>query len=272
MVSKPSRLGEVVQQFDRQSEVMPRLKWFADAERARELLAFAGLRPGERVLEVGCGPGFVLAEADAAELVVGVDVSPKMLRGAAARAPRARVVRAAVERLPFSAGCFDLAYCRSVLHHVLDPEAMVREMTRVVRGGGRVVVNDSVSSENRRESENHNRMERLRDPSHGRMIPPSELIALFRRAGLDVVQVRAHRYARDVEEFVDVTSPEPAVRAELSRLFRGWIARDESGLFVREEDDRIRFDHVQWTVLGIRRSLASGATGPPVRTLREHAA
>ncbi|HKW43618.1 MAG TPA: class I SAM-dependent methyltransferase [Thermoplasmata archaeon] len=251
-MARRSRLGDVVQQFDKQSEVMPRLKWFADAERARELLAFARLTRGERILEVGCGPGFVLAEATAAALAVGVDVSPKMLRAAASRAAHARVVRAAVERLPFSDHRFDLVYCRSVLHHALEPEAMVREMARVTRVGGRVVINDSISSENRQEAGNHNRMERLRDPSHGRMVPASELIDLFHRARLRVAEVRAHRYARDAEEFLDVTSPEPSVRAELLRLFRGWTDHDESGLFVRYERGRIRFDHTQWTVLGVK--------------------
>ena len=251
-MARRSRLGDVIQQFDKQSEVMPRLKWFADAERARELLAFARLSPGERILEVGCGPGFVLAETKAAALAVGVDVSPKMLHAAASRAAQARVVRAAVERLPFSGNRFDLAYCRSVLHHALEPGAMVREMARVTRTGGRVVINDSISSENRREAEHHNRMERMRDPSHGRMVPASELIDLFHRAGLRVAEVRAHRYARDADEFLDVTSPEPSVRAELSRIFRAWADHDESGLFVREESGRIRFDHTQWTVLGLK--------------------
>src|SRR5688572_10844730 len=192
------RLRAVVRQFDRQSEVMPRVKWFADVERARELLAFARLASGENVLEIGCGPGFVLAEAGATGRLVGVDVSPKMLDAARGRAPNAQGVRAAVEHLPFVDGVFDLAYCRSVLHHVLDPAPMIREMARVVRPGGRVVVNDSVSSENPRESKNHNRMERLRDPSHGRMLPPTELVSLFLRAPLRIVQVRAHRYRRDV--------------------------------------------------------------------------
>jgi ubiquinone/menaquinone biosynthesis C-methylase UbiE len=231
---------------------MPRVKWFADAERARELLAFARLASGENVLEIGCGPGFVLAEAGATGRLVGVDVSPKMLDAARGRAPNAQGVRAAVEHLPFNDGVFDLAYCRSVLHHVLDPAPMIREMARVVRPGGRVVVNDSVSSEDPRESKNHNRMERLRDPSHGRMLPPNELVSLFLRASLRIVQVRAHRYRRDVEEFLDIAAPKPAAREKALRLFHEWASHDVSGLFVRNEGERIVFDHTQWTLLGIK--------------------
>lgn len=251
-MADPSRLRTVVQQFDRQSEVMPRVKWFADAERARELLAFARLAPGEKVLEVGCGPGFILAEAGAAGCLAGVDVSPKMLQAARERAPNAHGVRGAVERLPFHDGIFDLAYGRSVLHHVLDTRSMVREVARVVRPGGRVVVNDSVSSEDPRESKNHNRMERLRDPSHGRMLPSTELVGLFLRNGLQIVQVRAHRYRRDLQEFLDIAAPETAAQEKILRLFRAWTSHDVSGLFVRKEGERIVFDHTQWTVLGIK--------------------
>lgn len=252
-MADPARLRIVVRQFDRQSEVMPRVKWFVDPDRARELLVFAQLAPGERVIDVGCGPGFVLASASAAGQLVGVDVSEKMLETARERAQSARVVRAAVERLPFSDETFNLAYCRSALHHVLDPEAMLREMVRVVRSGGRVVVNDSISSEDPRLAENHNRIERLRDPSHGRMLPPSEVIGLFRRVPVDIVQVRAHRYRRDLEEFLDIAGPETRARDEVTRFFRAWTSRDESGLLVRREGGRIVFDHTQWTILGIRR-------------------
>ena len=252
-MADPDRLQTVVQQFDKMSDVMPRVPWFADADRARELLAFAGLAAGENVLEVGCGPGFVLAEVGSAGRLVGVDVSLRMLASARERAPNVLAVRAAVERLPFSDGAYDVAYCRSVLHHVLEPASMIHEMARVVKRGGRVVVNDSVSSEDPRQSENHNRMERLRDPSHGRMVSPSELLELFRRASLDVTQLRAHRYRRDLGEFLDIGGPGPAERKEVLDLFRAWTSRDESGLFVRRERGRIVFDHTQWTVLGIRR-------------------
>ena len=137
-VASERRLGDVIDQFDRQSEVLPRVKWFADADRARELLAFAGLQAGERVLEVGCGPGIVLEHArNTANLLAGVDVSPRMLAEAARRAPKAHLMQAMGERLPLREAAFDLVYSRSVLHHVLSPARMVDEMARVVRRGGR---------------------------------------------------------------------------------------------------------------------------------------
>ncbi len=247
------RLADVIQQFDRQSEVMPRVKWFADADRARELLAFVGLREGERVLEVGCGPGIVLEQAaKTAGLLVGVDVSPRMLAEAARRARMAHVLRAMVERLPLREAAFDLVYSRSVLHHVLSPAKMVAEMARVVRRGGRVALNDSVTSENPIEARNHNRVERLRDPGHGRMVPPSELKQLFGDAGLRIATVRARRYERDLEAWLDVTSPPPSDREEIIRMFEAWVSVDGAGLNVRRTEGRLRFDHRHWTILAVK--------------------
>lgn len=232
---------------------MPGVKWFADEERARELLAFAVLQARERVLEVGCGPGIVLEQATkTAGLLVGVDVSPRMLAEAARRAPKAHLVRAMVERLPLRAGIFDLAYSRSLLHHVLSPARMVVEMARVVHRGGRVALNDTVSSENPIEANNHNRVERLRDPSHGRMVPPSELIRLFGDAGLHIAAVRARRYERELEAWLDVTKPPWPDREEVIRMFETWASVDGASLNVRRIGDRLRFDHTQWTILAVK--------------------
>ena len=252
-VASERRLEDVIDQFDRQSEVLPRVKWFADADRARELLAFAGLRAGERVLEVGCGPGIVLEHArNTASLLAGVDVSPRMLAEAGRRAPEAHLMQAMGERLPLREAAFDLVYSRSVLHHVLSPARMVDEMARVVGRGGRVALNDSVTSEIPIEARNHNRAEKLRDPSHGRMVPPSELQRFFGNAGLRIAAVRARRYERDLTEWLDVTSPPQRAREEIIRMFETWTSVDGAGLHVRKTDGRLRFDHTQWTILAVK--------------------
>jgi ubiquinone/menaquinone biosynthesis C-methylase UbiE len=252
IVASDRRLRDVVDQFDRQSHVLPNVKWFADAKRAGELLAFGEFAPTDGVLEVGCGPGIVLEAAKAAALLVGIDVSPGMLLEAMKRAPSAHLARAMGERIPLRDGSFNLVYSRSVLHHVLNPAAVIQEMARVIRKGGRLLVNDSVATENPAEAENHNLVERLRDPSHGRMVAPSELKRFFEAARLRIVAVRAKRYERDLEEWLDITAPPQTDRSEAVRLFRQWVSHDSSGLRVRRVRGRIRFDHTQWTMLGRR--------------------
>jgi SAM-dependent methyltransferase len=118
----------------------------------RRFLRFVPVRPGARVLEVGCGSGVVVR--DLAGLVgrrgevVGVDTSRAVL--AAARrlcrpvAGRARVALRVGDgtRLPFAAARFDVALAVTVVLHVAEPSAMVREMARVTRPGGRVGLQD----------------------------------------------------------------------------------------------------------------------------------
>ncbi|MGI0148014.1 MAG: hypothetical protein ACREDF_00590 [Thermoplasmata archaeon] len=52
--------------------------------------------------------------------------------------------------------------------------------------------------------------------------------------------------------YLDIAGPETWARDEVTRLFRAWTSRDESGLFVRREGGRIVFDHTQWMILAIR--------------------
>jgi ubiquinone/menaquinone biosynthesis C-methylase UbiE len=94
---------------------------------------------GAHVLEVGCGTGLVIDRIRSrAERVVGVDISPGML--ASARKRGFDVVCGDATRLPFADESFDLVYSYKVLAHVQDIERALREMSRVTRRGGHLVL------------------------------------------------------------------------------------------------------------------------------------
>jgi SAM-dependent methyltransferase len=120
--------------------------------RSTELLR---LKPGERVLEVGCGTGTflpVLAEAvDETGRVVGLDHAPAFLEEAASRlvalglTDRVELIAGDALAMPFEDATFDVVHCERVLMHLDDPGAAVREMARVVRPGGRIVAAEVVA-------------------------------------------------------------------------------------------------------------------------------
>lgn len=102
---------------------------------------WAGVQPGQRVLDVGCGPGALtarLVEVVGAENVSAVDPSGPFVAAARERHPGVDVVTATAERLPYGDGAFDAALAQLVVHFMTDPVAGLREIGRVTRGGGTV--------------------------------------------------------------------------------------------------------------------------------------
>jgi ubiquinone/menaquinone biosynthesis C-methylase UbiE len=115
----------------------------------RRVLLDAGIRPGMRVADLGCGVGMVTALL--AELVgldghvVGVDFSGKQLERARARlagVTNASFVEASATKTGLARGSFDLVYSRFLLIHLPDPQAALREMRDLLRPGGILVCED----------------------------------------------------------------------------------------------------------------------------------
>ncbi len=99
----------------------------------------AGVAPGQRALDVGCGPGAlteVLVERLGAPAVTAVDPSPPFVAACGVRCPGVDVRIGRAEELPLGDAEFDVALAQLVLHFASDPEAAAGEMRRVVRPGG----------------------------------------------------------------------------------------------------------------------------------------
>jgi SAM-dependent methyltransferase len=102
---------------------------------------FAGVGAGQRVLDVGCGPGALTAELVSrvgADAVAAADPSEPFVEAVQARYPDVRVERAPAEDLPFEDDSFDVALAQLVVQFMADANAGIGEMARVTRPGGTV--------------------------------------------------------------------------------------------------------------------------------------
>ncbi|HZI06799.1 MAG TPA: methyltransferase domain-containing protein [Archangium sp.] len=116
---------------------------------AREALLLAGLKPGDRVLDAGCGPGGITETI--AELVgpsgqvTGMDLSEERLAEARQinrRRPQVRFCQGDVRRTGLADASFDFTWCQFVLQYVADRPAALQELVRVTRPGGKVVISE----------------------------------------------------------------------------------------------------------------------------------
>lgn len=187
----------------RQLEALYRI---GDAVRRRRLVRAAlAARPGERVLDVGCGPGFFCAElvdeVGAEGEVVGVDSSPQMLALAAERCRRhdnVRLLEANATSLPVEDAGFDAALCVQVLEYVPDVAGALAQLHRVLRPGGRVVVWDVDWATVSWRSADPARMRRVLSAWDEHLAHPSlprTLAPALRQAGFEQVEMQAHAFA-----------------------------------------------------------------------------
>jgi ubiquinone/menaquinone biosynthesis C-methylase UbiE len=158
---------------------------------AEEILAQLGIRPGETIADVGCGPGFFTIAAGQAVgptgRVVAVELERSMLdlvQAAAAEAGLSNVeVRQSTDGpLPLENGLADLTLCALVLHDLPEPLSVVRELARITRPAGRIAVVEWIPQDNEQ------RPNRLRPDQ------VTELLAQVGRRTVDVRQISDQQY------------------------------------------------------------------------------
>jgi SAM-dependent methyltransferase len=165
-------------------------------ERRRALL-LGEARPGERVLDLGCGAGrFLAALRDAGADPVGVEIAEAAAARARANVPGADV--RVLERdgsLPLGHGEVDLVWCSEVLEHIPDVGHALLEVRRVLKGGGRVLLTVPYHGRLQAAAIALTRFDAHFDPlgQHVRFFTRTSLAAALEHAGFTGVRVRRVR-------------------------------------------------------------------------------
>jgi SAM-dependent methyltransferase len=171
---------------------------------------FAGVEPGQRVLDVGCGSGVLteeLARRVGADHVAGADPSP-LLQACAARVPGAELKEASAESLPWPDDAFDAALAQLVVHFMNDPVAGAAEMQRITRPGGVIASCVWDFGDGMALLRHYWQAVRTSDPGADAETSPfgkrERLEALWRDSGLTDVEGEGHEVSTRYEDFQEL--------------------------------------------------------------------
>ena len=198
------------------------------------LMRMAGITATDEVLDVACGAGSVAcAVARVARRVTGIDLTPAMIERAAALQAELSLVNLSwcvgeVARLPFPGDRFDVVLTRYSVHHFLRPIAVLAEMARVCKPLGRVVVADLVLP--REKVAAYDRMERLRDPSHVRVLTEPELEESLAAVGVVDLRWSGYRFELELGALLEASFPRPGDADRVRALIEADIEVDNLGI------------------------------------------
>ncbi len=231
----------VQEQFGRVAEAYVHSSGHAEGEDLERLVALAGAVPTDRVLDIATGGGHTaLALARVAGHVTATDLTPEMLTAAE------RFIRglgltnvtfepADAQALPFPDHIFDIVTCRIAPHHFPRPASFVREARRVLRAGGRFLLEDSIVPAGEIGAL-QNRVEWLRDPSHARTLTVDEWWGILLDAGFSVRRIETFRKRHELTDWMTRMRTSPDQQTEVRATLAGASAAFRRAFEVEIDD------------------------------------
>lgn len=239
-----------------------------DHQRIRHLLNFAKLPPDLRILDIGTGMGLLplmLAE-DGAKQVVGIDISPEMLelaeylrltRGTEAAA-RVTYRLAPAHALPFRDESFDAVTCRLVLNHVRRPERIIKEVVRVLRPGGILILAELLGVDNPVKRATQNAIEERRNAAHVAARGADQYNKLLADAGLQIEAKEAISIERELEEWLSVYLADRSDAAVVREMIEAGLETDAAGINARRQGNTLVFEQRMYYVRAIKPGPRAG--------------
>ncbi len=229
-------------------------------EMLAERAGFVKPQPEDLALDVACGGGtLVLALAPWVRRAFGIDLTPAMLTHAREFQRERQIQNTAFTcgeagRLPFADGTFDLVTCQFSLHHMQKPQAILREMLRVMKPAGRMMVVDTLGPESDEKWELHQEIEVLRDPSHTASLRLTSFLASFEALGLEVMRQKLLRRERSFNDWMLRAGLDFSDKryAEARRLMQSSERGDRAGFSPKPHGEDILITHNEGMFLVMR--------------------
>ena len=241
--TKPSHNQTIVSQFSQQA--IPFAELPGHSQSMDMLIEMTGVSSVDLVLDVACGPGLVACDfARLAQRVTGIDITPKMIEQAKERQKAGNLGNLEwqvgdVLPLPFADNQFSVVLTRYSFHHFLQPALVLREMIRVCRPGGRVLIADVVQLPEKADA--YDRLEKLRDPSHVHALNFAEMDSILAGSGLTDISTGRYRVDGEMEQQLKASFPNPGDDERIREMFRADLKVDQMGIHVHSVGGEIRF-------------------------------
>jgi ubiquinone/menaquinone biosynthesis C-methylase UbiE len=233
-----------------------------DHQRIRHLLNFARLPADLRILDIGTGIGLLplILSEDGAKQLVGIDISPEMLelaeylrlsRGSEAAA-RVTFRLAPAHALPFREESFDAVTCRLVLNHVRRPERIIKEIVRVLRPGGTLILAELLGVDNPVKRATQNAIEERRNAAHVAARGVDQYLKLLTDAGLMIEAKEVASFDRELDEWLAIYLSDRADSAVVREMIEAGLETDAAGINARYQSNSLVFEQRMYYVRAVK--------------------
>jgi ubiquinone/menaquinone biosynthesis C-methylase UbiE len=241
--------SRILDQFTRQAAPFAQSQAIRNEQALNQIVALANAGPDDTCLDVACGPGLLAcAFARVVRYAVGIDLTPAMLDQARLTQVQQSLANVSwqqgdVTALPYPDGHFSIVSSRYAFHHLTNPQAVLNEMKRVCKPGGRIVVADMAPAPGKAAALNAE--EFLRDPSHVRALTEAEFQALFTKAGLPEPGITRSRVEGELDDLLSRSFPHPGDSDRVRAMFEASLSDNALDLNTRREGGRLLYSFPQ---------------------------
>ncbi|HTY44422.1 MAG TPA: class I SAM-dependent methyltransferase [Patescibacteria group bacterium] len=235
---------DILDQFTKQAVPFAERLAYSNEESTSLLIKMSSMGKNDAILDVACGPGLLsCALAPYVKKVMGIDLVPAMIEKAQKSQQEKNLSNidwkiGDILPLPFADSSFSIVVCRYAFHHFLKPEAVLKEMIRVTEPRGKVAVIDVFTS-SATQSNAYDKVEKLKDPSHVRTLPLTELQEMVFKTGL--VNAKAEFYKIEMKLEDNLKASFPKEKGDIDKIRQAIIddiEKDRIGMGAcRKEED-----------------------------------
>lgn len=233
--------AQVQDYFSRNAEAYVASSSHRSGDDLKRLVELGEWSPDQQALDIATGGGHTaLAVAPHVARITVTDLTPRILEKArefllSQGVTNAVFQEADAEALPFEANSFDRVTCRIAPHHFPDMAQFVREVARVLKPDGIFLLIDCMAPSDPELDRFDNRVEKWRDPSHGRSCTVEEWQTFLKEAGLNIEQTEFFRKAHMYDDWTTRSQMAADEKERLAKFILGSNAHIRSYFEVKQD-------------------------------------